>query len=269
MAKTIACIIARTVSTRLPLKIMRLVDHEHMMIEFIINRIKKVKKVDAIYICTSTEPTDDILEDIAIKNNINIYRGSADNVISRMLQVGDIEDADILIRITGDNIFTSFEYIDTQIEALKTHSLDYVRLMNVPIGSTAEVMSIHALRDCNRKIDPSVSEYLMLFMFEPQIYKCGILSPFTTDYSNTSLTVDTPRDLRRTKEIISLYNNDIKTDILLTEILDIVNSKNVSDFYLSNASSAVIKYPYGKVITYEEYSKDMERRKEQSFIIKK
>ena len=43
------------------------------------------------------------MEDIAIQHGINIYRGSADSVIDRMINVLNITDADALIRITGDN----------------------------------------------------------------------------------------------------------------------------------------------------------------------
>ena len=48
--KTVACIIARTVSTRLPLKVLRMVDGKLSMLDFIIQRLKKVNNIDAIYL---------------------------------------------------------------------------------------------------------------------------------------------------------------------------------------------------------------------------
>ena len=64
--KTIACVIARTVSTRLPLKVLRNVVNEYSMLDFMIQRLKLVKNIDDIYICTSHEMVDEILEDVAL-----------------------------------------------------------------------------------------------------------------------------------------------------------------------------------------------------------
>ena len=119
MAKVIACIIARTVSKRLPLKVLRDIYPSISMIEFLISRVKSVNEVSDVYICTSREQEDDILEDVAFRNRVKIYRGSADMVIERMLAVGKIEQADVLIRITGDNPFTAIEYIPTQLSLMQ------------------------------------------------------------------------------------------------------------------------------------------------------
>src|SRR5688572_24179833 len=115
MGKVISCIIARTVSKRLPLKVLRSIGGEYTMLDFMIKRLKRVSSIDEIYICTSQEDVDDILEDIAIRNNVKIYRGSPDNVIERMLGAGDLADADLIMRITGDNPFTAVEYINQQV----------------------------------------------------------------------------------------------------------------------------------------------------------
>ena len=164
MAKVVACIIARTVSTRLPLKIFRDLTPGISMIEFLIKRIKSVQEIDEVYLCTSTESVDDIMEDVASRNGVKLFRGSADEVIQRMISVGEIESADVLLRITGDNPLTSTEYISHQIQFLIENQLDYVRVVDVPIGATAEVISFAALKDCYSKMDKSVSEYLMLFL---------------------------------------------------------------------------------------------------------
>jgi len=115
-------------------------------------------------------------------------------------------------------------------------------------------------------MDPSVSEYLMLFMFEPSVYKCGILKPLDKDYSQTTLTVDTPTDLARTRQILKYYHKEDKSAILLSEIISIAEQYTIPGFYMSNTTST-IKYPYGKILSVEEFSADMQRRKDQSLII--
>jgi spore coat polysaccharide biosynthesis protein SpsF len=266
MAKVIACIIARTVSTRLPLKILRDLIPGKTMIDFLISRIKQVESIDEIYICTSEENADDILEDIAIRNKVKLYRGSADQVIQRMLAVGEIEEADILIRITGDNPFASFEFIDAQVDLLLQKNLDYVRVIDVPIGATAEVMSRKALVHCYNNMDPAVSEYLMLFMFEPKNYRCGVLKFYKEDYSDYSVTVDTQMDFERTKLLLGFLNKENPIGITTTEILE-TYAANPSWPSVRFSSGGPVKLPYGKEISFNDFSMDMDRRKRNSEIV--
>lgn len=267
MAKSIACIVARTVSTRLPLKILRDLAPNISMIEFLIERLKTVSLLDSIYICTSSEPVDDILEDIAIRNNIKIYRGSANQVTERLLAVGEIEKADNIIRITGDNPFTSVEYIDRQIAFLNKNNLDYARLINVPIGSTAEVIKFNALKKCHEQMDTNVSEYLMLYLFEPQNFNCGIIEITNEDNSKYSLTVDTKADLERTKLILDQLSQYDFRKIQLSDILDLYKNDNIKLPAKSFEAQEMVKMPYDKMISFEEFTKDMNRRKKESLKI--
>jgi spore coat polysaccharide biosynthesis protein SpsF len=263
MTKVVACVIARTVSKRLPKKVFKKVYQQHNMLDYIINRLKNCSKIDEIVLCTSSDSSDDELELTALKNEIPIYRGSKSNVIERMINVGQHYHTDYLIRITGDNVFTSYEYIDTQLQIIENNKLDYVRLHNVPIGTSAEIISYRALLDCYENMDPSISEYLMLYMFNPERYKCGLVVPFKEDYSNYTLTVDTKNDYNRTLEIIDKSNGLDKLNIELKQLLLVAKKNNIR--HLIYDSKGEVKYPYGKVISFEEYKLDMKNRIDNSF----
>ncbi len=263
MTKVVACVIARTVSKRLPKKVFKEVYEQHNMLDYIINRLKNCSKIDEIVLCTSSDSSDDELELTAIKNDVSIYRGSKSKVIERMIKVGQNYCADYLIRVTGDNVFTSYEYIDTQLEIIENNKLDYVRLHNVPIGTSAEIISFSALLDCYENMDPSISEYLMLYMFNPQRYKCGLVVPFNEDYSNYTLTVDTQNDYNRTLEIIDKSNVLDKLNIELKQLLMTAKKNNIR--HLIYDAKGEVKYPYGKVISFEEYKLDMKNRIDNSF----
>lgn len=263
MTKVVACIIARTVSTRLPLKVLRDLKPAVSMIDFLINRIKSVKEIDEIYLCTSIESVDDIMLDVAERNQIKLYRGSTDAVIERMLDVAKIETADILLRITGDNPFASIEYLPEQLKLLKEEQLDYVRVVDVPIGATIEVMTTDALVKCYGQMDPDVSEYLMLFIFEPDNFKCGIIKVLAKDYSDCSVTVDTPDDLKRTVGIINRIDKPIN-EILLKDILELYDDPRTDLPAMRIKFGGTIKYPYNKIISFEEFDNDMKRRKQNS-----
>lgn len=267
MIKTVACVIARTVSTRLPLKVLRTVAPGLSMLDFMLQRLKIVKGIDKVYLCTSREPVDDILEDVAEKNEVKLYRGSADAVIERMIAVGEQESADNVIRITGDNVFTACEYLDEQIETHQQQSLQYTRIVGLPIGATAEVMSLEAVRDCYTKIDPSVSEYLLLYMFDPDAYRCGALKVSgLPDSSRLSLTVDTAADLQRTRDILQWFPRE-KTGIRLRDILEIIASHNLPQTIIPE--DALLKMPYGKTVSFGAFLEDMKARaaKSEPFMI--
>ena len=260
--KTVACVIARTVSTRLPLKVLRNIVDEYSMLDFILQRLKLVKNIDEIYLCTSVEAVDDIMEDIAEKNSINLYRGSADQVIERLISVGELSQADNIIRITGDNVFTSYEYLNEQIELHNSNSLDYTRIIDIPIGATSEVMSLEALKHCYKEIDPVVSEYLLLYMFSPSKYECGVVRiKSLKNSSNYTITVDTPEDYRRTKQIIQAFKGD-PLKIKLKEIIQLIDTLQIEHGKYS--ARGVVKMPYGKEVSFEEFHKDMSSRIEKS-----
>jgi spore coat polysaccharide biosynthesis protein SpsF len=262
IAKIVACVIARTVSTRLPLKVLRHVHDSVGMLDFILQRVKLVSNIDEVYLCTSRQKVDDILEDIADKNNVNIYRGSPDAVIERMIGVAEKEHADHVIRITGDNVFAAYEYVGKQIEVHIANDLDYTRIKGLPIGATAEIMKLSAVKACYLSIDPSVSEYLMLYMFDPSKYRCGVIKIKNwPDYSSYSLTVDTNEDLERTRNIIAHYRKDF-LEISLKSILEIIEMHKIANSVFK--LQGLVKMPYGKTITFAEFQKEMSNRISQS-----
>lgn len=266
MSKVVACIIARTVSTRLPLKVLRDFRPHFSMLDFLIQNVKTQNEIDEVYLCTSREPVDDILEDVAARNNVKIYRGSPDQVIERMLSAGEKEDADLLIRITGDNPFTAVEFLPEQIEFLKEYNLDYVRMDDLPIGGTPEVFTFEALKKCNELMDPSLSEYLMMYMFEPENFKTGVVRAFEKSYAEYSLTVDTPGDFERTKIILDElgFDGDMNK-IRFSKILEILEDENIEMPARKLSGGGMIRMPEGPPVTYETFKKDMRRRIEGSW----
>jgi len=266
--KVVACIIARTVSQRLPLKIFRDIGDGNSMIDFLIKRVLSVSSIDKVFICTSAEEVDDILEDVAAKHGIEIYRGSADAVIERMLAVGKIENADVVLRITGDNPFTAIEFIPAQVDFLIENNLDYVRVTDVPVGATAEVICYDALIKCNHLMDPAVSEYMMLYLFEPKNFRCGVIKPFQTDLSVFSLTVDTKQDLIRSRKLLQEFVNVPPENIFLKDVMAKIQNQQFNIPYaLVKTTGGKVKLPYGEEISFEAFTADMERRKKDAITL--
>ncbi|MPS38836.1 hypothetical protein D8S93_09340 [Vibrio sp. VGrn 2] len=260
--KVISCIVARTTSNRLPLKVLRAVtpSYDKSMLDIIISKTKKSKLTDKIYLCTSDENCDDILVDTAERNEISIYRGAADAVIERLVSVAKNESADYIVRITGDNIFVAGEYIDEQVNLCIENELDYCRLSGVPIGATAEVIKSQALFELYETMDISVSEYLMLYIFDPTKFRCGVIKSID-DMGQYSITVDTPQDLTLVKDVIGELGSD-PDSLSLINICKLFKEKR--ELFKKISLDTEIKLPYDKTISFGDFIKEQKKRVESS-----
>jgi len=259
--KNVICIVARNNSMRLPHKVLREV-HGKKMIEHIISSMKMVESADEIYVCTSVDENDKILLDIASENQVKSYAGSRDAVIERILTVAEREKADNVIRVTGDNIFTDASCLDYAIRMHVENDADYTRVENLPYGVTGEVMKVSSLIDCCNSIDPDESEYLTVFMYDPEKYKCVVVTPPSeVQVPYTTLTVDTPDDWARTEFIYDKLNKD---DVSLQDIIELSKQCDIPHFKLDPNSQ--VKLPRGVVITQAKY-KEMNRKKMEKSIV--
>ncbi len=247
-SKVVGCIVARTNSTRLPEKVLKEVSGQSM-IEHIIDRMKQVPGLDQIYIATSSHPDDEILLTIAHENNIKAHAGSELSVIDRLLSIAEIENADYIVRITGDNIYTDSKLLQILIDNAKKVDAEYGRVEGAPIGVTAEVMKVTALRKCLSIIEPELSEYLMLYMFDPDHYKTVVVDVSDWVPPFTSLTVDTPEDWERT-EFIEKFSSSSNL-VSLNEIVELDKDIGIPNFRLDK--NAKVKLPHNELMTLEKF----------------
>ena len=111
---------------------------EFTMLSFLVDRIKKSKKIGKIIICTTTSSSDDILIDFCKINNLDFYRGSEDDVLKRICDAVDHFKLDCFIEILGDNPFVHSQIIDDCINIYENNNIEYVSTLTneYPISST-------------------------------------------------------------------------------------------------------------------------------------
>ena len=81
-------------------------------ITYLIERLKLSKLSNKIILATSSYKSDDSLINIAKKQNIYFFRGSSENVISRIYGAAKKFKLDHIVRVTGDDILRDYEMID-------------------------------------------------------------------------------------------------------------------------------------------------------------
>jgi len=252
--RTVGCIIARTNSSRLPKKALKEIGNKRF-IEIIIEKMKRVKGLDDLYLCTSVDSTDSILLDIARENGIKAHAGSRESVIDRMLEVAKIEGADRVIRITGDNIFTDEIYLDLMLEYHTRNAADYTRTEFLPVGISSEVINVDCLKKAYAMMDPNQSQYLMLYLFQPENFKCQVLMPENRHrHPEWSLTVDTPNDFNRTEKVLSNFDHIPNYG----EMLPVLENKSIP--HLEYGKANAVRFPANLLMTYAAFRIEMEER---------
>lgn len=138
---------ARVSSSRLPKKVL-LPILGRPMLACQIERTLLAKNIDKLIIATSTEPSDNPIEELCRDLGVSCYRGSLEDVLDRFYQAAKRYPANHVVRITGDCPVIDPNVIDEVIQLhIDSHS-DYTSNTNPPSypdGLDVEVMTFEAL----------------------------------------------------------------------------------------------------------------------------
>lgn len=208
---TIAIIQARMSSTRLPGKVLK-VAAGRTLIDRMVERTRKAKLVDAVWVATTVDSSDDELFSFCIEHQIAVYRGSLQDVLDRYYQLAKQEGADTIVRLTGDCPLIDPELIDEVIAAFQREDVDFAcnRLpppftRTYPIGLDIEVCSYTALQKAwTEATEKHDREHVLPFLYEvPGKFRTYQLN-YKENLGALRWTVDTPEDLVVIKNI---YNH--------------------------------------------------------------
>ena len=155
-------------STRLPGKAMMPI-LEKPVLWYIFKRLSNCKNLDEICISTSQNSSDDIIEEFAQKEKINIFRGDEEKIVNRLIGTADKFNADAIVRITADCPLIDPLLIDELISIYKSKSTyDYVSNIikrTYPDGLDTEIISIDFLKNIFQNVEKS-QELFSIFITE-------------------------------------------------------------------------------------------------------
>ena len=135
-------------STRLPGKVLKIVDGKNPSLYFTISQLKQCKNIDKIIVATTTLKEDDIIENFAKNLGIDVFRGSVEDVLDRYFQCANYFKINTIIRITGDCPLIDPTIVDRGIEIFQSENYDYVTNTfprTFPDGNETEIFSFKAL----------------------------------------------------------------------------------------------------------------------------
>jgi spore coat polysaccharide biosynthesis protein SpsF (cytidylyltransferase family) len=143
----LAIIQARVSSTRLPGKSIADVDGEPMLV-LLLRRLERADEVERIVVATSTEPEDDVVEEVAREVVANVYRGPLQDVLTRFVGAAEGHRGP-LVRVTADCPLVDPQVVDEVIRLFeRTSGCAYasnVEPRSYPKGLDVEVFSTETL----------------------------------------------------------------------------------------------------------------------------
>jgi len=203
--RIVATIECRMTSTRLPGKVMMEAINGKSMLEIMVERVKRVKQINKIVLATTINKTDDCIVTLAKKLKIGYYRGSEDDVLTRVLSAAKKNHADIIVELTGDCPLIDPEIISQVIDCFLCNKCDYVSNSYYPTGISVQVFSLVALKKANHEgLTLQDREHVSLYIVKnPDKFKQITLSPPPKlKRPDIILTLDWPKDYKLIKTVL-------------------------------------------------------------------
>lgn len=218
--KTGFLITARLKSTRLPEKLLREVEGKAIF-SHMIDRLKLAKRVDEIIVCTSTNPQDDRLVDLAAAEGIKSFQGDEDDVVKRLSDAASKFELDYILSITADCPFSDPEYADRIVAEYERTGADLIRALDLPHGAYSYGVKPAAYRKVLEIKTDNNSEVWGRYFTDTDlftVYDLPIDNPLHHQ-PNLRMTLDYPEDLEFFKAVFAkLYSPD--RTFTLDEILE-------------------------------------------------
>jgi len=208
--KTIAITQARCGSSRLPNKVLKVVNGKTLL-DIHIERILSSKKIDHLIVATTTNVEDDAIEKIVLNKGLPCYRGSVNNVLDRFYQAAKTFNPYWVVRLTSDCPLIDAGLIDKIIEKATELDVDYCsNTINptFPDGMDAEVFKFTALEKAwNEATLDSEKEHVTPYIYNNSSFNNK--DTFTSysynndeNYENVRLTVDVLPDFEVIKHML-------------------------------------------------------------------
>lgn len=194
-------ITGRMKSTRLPKKLTLKINGREI-IRHMIDRLKTSHVLDEIIICTSPNPQDNILADIADEENIHYFLGDEDDVILRLYEASKKFNLDYALNITADCPLVSIEYISKIIGTYQESNADLIRTLDLPHGFFSYGLKIDALKKvCEIKKGKDTEVWGRYFTDTGLFNVKDIEIPQELQRKDYRLTLDYPEDFEFFKKI--------------------------------------------------------------------
>lgn len=152
MDKVIGVITARMASTRLPGKVLQKIAGKSVFAHHV-ERIKKIKGLDGVFLATSVDPMNKELIEEAESLGCGWYAGAEQDIVDRHIKLCERENADAVIRVTCDDPLFDIDSASRFVSEYHKEYKDYIYCSNMTMiqGTLVELISYKALLEVHKQ----------------------------------------------------------------------------------------------------------------------
>lgn len=205
--KVVAIVQARMGSKRRPGKSFELIGGVPV-VEVVLRRLAKSKKVDTVVLATSTEPRDSVLAEHAKKIGFSSFLGAENDLVGRFYHAAIEHHATHAVRVCADNVFLDWTEIDRLVKYGLSGGKDFVGFKNSAYPNrlndfAGEFMTFLALgRTFREAVEPHDREHVFPYFYKnPDKFRLGYLEVAEALLTPIKLDLDYPEDLALLQEI--------------------------------------------------------------------
>lgn len=214
-ARLVLIIQMRLDSTRLPRKAL-LPLGDDILAGAVMRRLKRIP-ADA-YVLASDAAGAAELGPLAAARGFELYAGSKDDVLARFAGAARAYRAELIIRATGDNPFSSYELGAMLAERFVSGGADYAGYLGMPTGMGVELVRASALYRAEREAALAAErEHVCPYLYShPELFSIDRPAcPEAWRLPEGRLTVDTAEDYERARRIVAELGPDPSDEELL------------------------------------------------------
>ena len=223
---------ARLDSSRLPKKHLKKINNIPI-IELLVQRLKKVKNVRNIVVCTTNNKSDDELVKILARKKILYFRGDDTDILKRFYDAAQKFQTEIIIDVEGDKLYTEPFFVSKIISEMKNNDYDFVigndstkifnpsdHLIHGIIPAGIKVSSIKKVSKLKNEFNKETG-YKEIFVNSKNIKKKFLIFNSKLEVPpSLRLTIDYPEDLNFARDLFSILKEDFTHKDILKIIKD-------------------------------------------------
>lgn len=194
-------ILCRHNSSRLPGKILREINGRTIL-GHISDRLHRGCKGYPVVVATSDDTSDDPIATYCRRSSLTCFRGSLNDVASRLLACATQNKWDYVVRINGDNLFTDPEILQNTLSIAETGLFDIITNVpgrTFPYGMSVEILRTPFFRDCYTRFSTVEREHVTSWFYsnQDQGKRYVYANRNCPEATGMHLALDTEEDLER------------------------------------------------------------------------
>ena len=207
-----AIVLCRLDSRRLPGKVLKTVQGRPLL-WYVLSRCREVEAFENnIIVATSARIIDDPIEDYCRKQNVRVFRGSADNVAKRVLECALDNRLSRFARVNADSPFLEPSLVRLAFGIAESSGFEIVTNLyprSFPYGVSIELLKTDVFRSAyNQMSTPDHFEHVTLFFYENMgKFRYYNITRDGTNLSKIRLTVDTEEDFKLFEQVVDIVGD--------------------------------------------------------------